>query len=637
MARSMRLVGLAWAVLGLAGLAGAENIVFPADAGVVNVKDTYGAKGDGVTDDTAALQKAIDENKGKPGTLYFPNGVYLVSNTLDVGGEPHSKDRFLVFQGQSEEGTVLKLQDKCPGYGDSAKPKIVLSLYDAGRFSKKGTGDAMHGYVRNLTVDVGVGNPGAVALRFMANNTGGVYHVTVRSSDPARAGKLGLDMRQGQNGPNLVKHVTVIGFDTGVDTGDTFSLVFEHLTLKEQKVLGFRNTGRTTIRRLTSVNRVPVLRNIQGGGYVTLIEGDFTGGDAQEAAIISANNKMFLRDLKQQGYGHMVKTTAGAFVDGAVLDEWHESKANTLFDCEARSLRLPIKETPEIPWEEDLSKWAKVDGAGEDDTQALQAAIDQAAAEGKTTIYFARGGGVKYTLSGPIRVHGSVNRIIGLETIVDVADPSGTFKEGKAVFTFENLKSDAIAIERFFLLGGWKAPDYVTLFENKSGKAVVIRNLGIRGTTKKPCPGGEWFFEDVAPGRTSTLAIAAGEKVWARQFNPETPKVEMMTVDGGQLWILGLKTEGRSSHLTARNGAKVEILGGVSYQSWGNQELDPPMFTVIDSDVAVSLGFYHYKTPFTTIASQTQGKETRTLARKELSHYHLNLFRACSTPARSGQ
>ncbi len=58
----------------------AENIVFPPDAGIVNVK-VFGAKGDGKTDDTAAIQNVIKSLKAHQ-TLYFPNGTYLVSSTL---------------------------------------------------------------------------------------------------------------------------------------------------------------------------------------------------------------------------------------------------------------------------------------------------------------------------------------------------------------------------------------------------------------------------------------------------------------------------------------------------------------------------------------------------------------------------
>lgn len=50
---------------------------------VVSVKD-FGAKGDGITDDTLAIQAALDAGSGN--TVYFPKGTYICSNTLVLRG-----------------------------------------------------------------------------------------------------------------------------------------------------------------------------------------------------------------------------------------------------------------------------------------------------------------------------------------------------------------------------------------------------------------------------------------------------------------------------------------------------------------------------------------------------------------------
>ena len=51
--------------------------------GVINVRDSkYGAKGDGVTDDTAAIQAALYEAEASGKPLYFPAGTYKVSKTI---------------------------------------------------------------------------------------------------------------------------------------------------------------------------------------------------------------------------------------------------------------------------------------------------------------------------------------------------------------------------------------------------------------------------------------------------------------------------------------------------------------------------------------------------------------------------
>lgn len=63
------------------------------NAGCISVKD-YGAKGDGVTDDTTAIQNAIDNNPLKD--IIFPAGVYLISMPILTPAEDAKKVRLIV-------------------------------------------------------------------------------------------------------------------------------------------------------------------------------------------------------------------------------------------------------------------------------------------------------------------------------------------------------------------------------------------------------------------------------------------------------------------------------------------------------------------------------------------------------------
>ena len=421
------------------------NMVFPDDA-VVNVQTRFGAKGDGKTDDTAALQKAFDEIRGTLQTLYFPDGTYLISDGVGIfGGKPHSMDRFLNLQGQSEDGTIIRLKDNAEGFGDPEKPKIVMSLYEG-----VSTGDAMHSYIRDLTVDVGSGNAGAAALRFMTNNTGAMERVTIRSSDPQKRGAIGLDLRQGQNGPGLIKQVTVDGFDVGSKTGDTFSMVFDGLTLRNQRKVGFDNEhGRLTFGNLTIEGAPLAFRNGQHGD-VTIIGGTFTApapgsseAGAAEAAVRLEGTQVFLRDVAIDGYAHSVRGPGEGFHDLEPDAEWSPLPSYALFQpTPEQTLRLADpRDARGAVGGRTWSKWVRIDlsgGDGRDVTDQIQQKIDDAATSGKTTLYFPHS--QKYLITKPIRVHGSINRIIGMSSLVDVKNKEA-FGD-KAVFTFEDLDSD---------------------------------------------------------------------------------------------------------------------------------------------------------------------------------------------------
>jgi hypothetical protein len=93
-----------------------------------NVRD-LGAKGDGKTDDTAALQKAIDTHR----VVYLPQGFYQVSDTLRL-----KPDSVLVALHPNQ--TQIILPDSTPGYQGIGGPKALLQSADGGDAIVSGIG-----------------------------------------------------------------------------------------------------------------------------------------------------------------------------------------------------------------------------------------------------------------------------------------------------------------------------------------------------------------------------------------------------------------------------------------------------------------------------------------------------------------
>ena len=82
----------------------------PFSAQVLDVKTQYGAKGDGLTDDTSAIQRAVNAMAGKGGTVRVPSGTYLV-NAAAGGVLLGSNMTFRL-----ESGAILKAIPTSQGY-----------------------------------------------------------------------------------------------------------------------------------------------------------------------------------------------------------------------------------------------------------------------------------------------------------------------------------------------------------------------------------------------------------------------------------------------------------------------------------------------------------------------------------------
>lgn len=117
----------------------------------------YGAKGDRKTDDTAALQKAISENK----EVFLPHGDYLVSDTINLRADTQ------LFT--ETHNTRIVLKSNSPGFNDPSNPKAMLETPDA----PDGTANIV-----GLNLSGEVGNPGAIFLDWRLGQNSGVWDVS---------------------------------------------------------------------------------------------------------------------------------------------------------------------------------------------------------------------------------------------------------------------------------------------------------------------------------------------------------------------------------------------------------------------------------------------------------------------------
>ena len=549
---------------------------FPHDCGLVDVKARYGARGDGVTDDTAALRRAIGENVGNtnnPRTLYFPAGRYLVSNTLEWRlTEPATRSNrgyrpYLVLQGQGRGRSVIVLKDACPGFTDPAKPKpvILTASSDQGdAWATPGIGnEAFQNSLYDLTVDTGKGNAGAVGIDYLASNKGCLRGVEVRSGDGS--GVCGVRMERPWPGPCLLKDVTVAGFDWAVRVGQAdYGVTMEDVSFRGQRVGGV-----FVDKNVIAARRVASDRPVASGSASALV------------VLVDSPG------VTTEGPGKVVR-------EGG--------------------LGLPVRDTPRYE-DDDPDHWAVVrprspaddpgddeedaDAPATDDTAAIQAAMDS----GKPVVCLAAG---RYTVSGTIRVPASVRIVRGFDSSLDLSADFDTPAAAKAVFRIEGAAAEPLILERLNAQSGRKGAGAIWV-EHASPRDVAVVDCYFGVGTKyraaagpggRPGKCGDLFLENVY-SLDGPWRFSPGQRVWARQFDPEAmkrreedPPADLKTPrvrnDGADLWVLGLKSEGPGLLLETAGGGRTEILGGLMHCNVP-RPADLPLVVLRGDDAAAAL------------------------------------------------
>ncbi len=529
----------------------------PVDAGVLNVRD-FGAKGDGVTDDTKALIAAIDAEGPDTGPnfwhsriVYLPPGTYLVSDTLTHHYGNGGFASGMSLRGASATNTVIRLRDHAAGFNDPGAPRGVImttaklldgSPTSGGKdYTHKGEGnDAYENFVENLTIDVGAGNPGAVGIDYLANNIGAIRNVVVRAPDGS--GAIGVAMQRKWIGPALIQHVTVQGFAVGMTVANTeYGVTLDHVTLTGQQRIGLQNTSNSIAAADLRIDTPgEAVANTAAGGLVVLAHSELNG-----------------------------RAPSGALANrGAILaDDLRLSPNNTVLNGmyqgdKFQATPLPPLLLPDAPTPPDdppaswvnVMRYATPSSGDPDITDALRRAM----ASGASTIYLPYG---HYTLADGMSVPPTVRRIVGFNASITVKpERNPAFARDTGMLRVDQ-PGPPLTIERV-VFDMTNLGDQLAV-QQTAARDLVLRDIVTAGTSllQRGPGGGRTFIEDVCCG---TMHIAGPAPVYARQFDSEGGGSRIVN-DGAPLVVLGIKTEGDCTVIENHQGAHSTVLGGLLY------------------------------------------------------------------------
>ena len=364
-------------------------------------KGAYGAVGDGVADDTAAIQAAIDHaaDAGGGGVVFVAAGRYRVTKTVHLWSG-------IRVVGYGATRPVFVLGANTPGYqeGHEFLGTGRYMLQFASRRSQPGEPvvDAneftFYSGINNVDFEIGDGNPAAIAIRFHVAQHSYLMNMNIKAGQ----GRAGLE-DVGNNASNL--HIT--GGDYGiisVRTSPAWQFLLMDSTIEGQRkaAIHTQEVGMTLVR--DRIAHAPVAVEIAQGMVEQLYGRDLTLENISRTALVlgdasKAHHEVTLDNvicrqvpvMIEAGSGGLkqlaaIKAPAARYVEthlaiGLAIGPDGRERGVTVEHKESTDAAAEIKS--DIPALPAMSEWANVHDLGvkgdgqADDTAALQAAIDR--------------------------------------------------------------------------------------------------------------------------------------------------------------------------------------------------------------------------------------------------------------------
>lgn len=394
----------------------------PADYKVFrNVKD-YGAQGDGVTDDTAAINAAISDggrfapssrqtSTTTPAIVYFPAGTYVIST-------PIVDFYFTQLIGNPNSLPILKASS-----GFKGGYLIDGDQYQSDGLQGWNSTNVFFRQIRNLRLDTTQipANVGAIGIHWPTGQATSIQNVHIALNSEPETRHQGLFIENGSGG--FISDVSVTGGYRGVSVGNQ----------------------QFTVRNLTVSNSVTCVYQIWDWGWTwqglhlsqcgTAFSMDSGGPDSQQVGSVNiidsvienspvfvdtarssstwSNGSLILENIRLNNVSIAVRNVASAVLPGTagstIITTWGQGHRYSPSGPEnfQGSLTLPPRPSallssgslnyyskPKPQYEAyPVSSFLTVRNAGAkgdgstDDTSAIQSAIDTAAASGKILFF----------------------------------------------------------------------------------------------------------------------------------------------------------------------------------------------------------------------------------------------------------
>jgi glucan 1,3-beta-glucosidase len=327
-----------------------------------NVKD-YGAKGDGRTDDTAAIQRAIaDGNRCTPGycesttttpaLVYFPGGTYVISASIidyyytQIIGNPNCLPTIQAAANFSLT-SGLGLIDGSPYQG--AGPRVGKTGY--------GATNTFFRQIRNLILDTTniPANLSATGLHWPTAQTTSLQNVVFNMNAETGTQHQGLFIEEGSGGfmTDLVFNGGNNGFNVGNQQFTTRNLTFNNVNTAINQLWdwGWTYSG-------LRINNCRVGLNMSSGGSSALTVGSITLIDSEisntpigvvtartDSSMPAAAGSLYMENVKLNNVGVAVLGPKGTYLPGSsgttIVNAWADGHrmARCLFP--ASSVREP--------------------------------------------------------------------------------------------------------------------------------------------------------------------------------------------------------------------------------------------------------------------------------------------------------